>query len=210
MNSNLRERILRYKKPLIIIFVYFVLVLFLLGYASSSAELENLFESRKYLTPLIPIYNRWTQMAIIFLVLSPISALIGTLIGGYVIGPVLLFIRKFVLGPKIICGIQERPPSPTFDKISRAYFPALMALTINFLILFSAPQVFELIVNAEAMGYMSGFIVLLMFTTGIGTLFFSPTWFLKDAGIVYSNKKKAAGTDQPVEVRTIGGDLQIS
>ena len=123
----------------------------------------------------------------------------------YFLGPVLLFTRKIILGSKILCGIQERPQPTTFDKISRAYFPALMALSINFVILFSAPQIFELIVNKEAMGYMSGFIVLLMFTTGTGTLVFSPTWFLTDAGIIYSNKEKVAGKDQPVEVRTVGG-----
>jgi hypothetical protein len=196
---------IRYKKPLILIFAYYVLVLFLLSYASSSAELESLFDSGEYLTPLIPFHNRWIQMELIFLVFAPISSLIGAVIGGYFLGPVLLFTRKIVLGSKIFCGIQERPQPQIFDKISRAYFPALMALSINFIILFSAPQIFEIIVNPEAMGYMSGFIVLLMFTTGIGTLFFSPTWFLSDAGIVYSNKKKVAGTDQPVEVRTIGG-----
>ena len=205
MDSNLRGLIIRYKKPLILIFAYYVLVLFLLSYASSSAELESLFDSGKYLTPLIPLHNRWTQIALIFLIFAPISSLIGAVIGGYILGPTLLFTRKFILGPKILCGIQNRPQSQTFDKISRAYFPALMALSINFIILFSAPQIFELIVNPEAMGTMSAFIVLLMFTTGIGTLFFSPTWFLSDAGIVYSNKKKVEGTDQPVEVRTVGG-----
>lgn len=205
MDSNIRGSIPRYKKALIIILAYYALVLSLLSYASSSAELERLFDSGKYLTPLIPFYNRWTQLALIFLVITPISALIGALIGGYFLGPVLLFIRKIILGPKILCGIQERPRPPTFDKISRAYFPALMAVSINFVILFSAPQIFELIVNEEAMGYMSGFIVLLMFTTGTGTLVFSPTWFLTDAGIVYSNKEKVAGTDQPVEIRTVGG-----
>jgi len=195
----------RYKKALIIVFVYYIVVLILLSYASSSVELENLFDSGRYLTPLIPFYNRWTQLALIFLVFAPISGLIGALIGGYVLGPVLLFTRKIILGSKILCGIQERPQPPTFDKISRAYFPALMALSINFIILFSAPQIFELIVNAEAMGYMSGFIVLLMFTTGLGTLVFAPTWFLTDAGIVYSNEKKVLGKDQPVEIRTVGG-----
>lgn len=205
MISYLRKLIARYKKPLIIILSYYVLVLLLLSYASSSVELERLFDSRKYLTALIPFYNRWTQLALIFLVFAPISSLIGALMGGYFLGPVLLFTRKIILGSKIFCGIQERPQPPTFDKISRAYFPALMALSINFIVLFSAPQIFELIVNKEAMGYMSGFIVLLMFTTGIGTLVFSPTWFLTDAGIVYSNEEKVAGKDQPVEVRTVGG-----
>ena len=46
---------------------------------------------------------------------------------------------------------------------------------------------------------------MLLFTICLGTLTFSPTWFLTDAGITYSNKEKVAGTDQLVEVRTVGG-----
>jgi len=53
--------------------------------------------------------------------------------------------------------------------------------------------------------YIPGFLVLLMFTISLGTLVFSPTWFLTDAGIMYSNKEKVAGTDQLIEVRTVGG-----
>ena len=53
--------------------------------------------------------------------------------------------------------------------------------------------------------YVPGFLVLLMFTIGLGTLVFSPTWFLNDAGIVYSNEERVAGTDAPVEGRAVGG-----
>jgi len=108
MDLKIGRLLPRYKKALIIILAYYVLVLFLLSYASSSAELERLFDSGKYLTPLLPFYNQWTQLTLIFLVITPISALIGALIGGYFLGPVLLFIRKIILGPKILCGIQER------------------------------------------------------------------------------------------------------
>ena len=79
-----------------------------------------------------------------FLDIRPISSLIGAVIGGYILGPRLLFTRKFILGPKILYGIQDRPQSQTFDKISRAYFPALMALSIKSI----APQQ-----RATAMGF---------------------------------------------------------
>jgi len=78
------------------------------------------------------------------------------------------------------------------------------------MILFSVPWVLDLIIyNVEgplySAVYMPGFLVLFMFTMGLGTLIFSPTWFLTDAGIVYSNVEKVAGTDEPVEGRTVGG-----
>jgi len=202
----------KYKKALVIIFAYYVLVLCLLVYAYSSAELQAVFNHGNYLTWLIPVYNMWAQIALIFLAFAPISALIGGLVGGYLLAPVFLFIQKNILGSRLLYGIQDRPQPRTFDKISRGWFPTLLAISVNFIILFSAPWLLDLILYLELREgpvysslYMPGFIVLLMFTIGLGTLVFSPTWFLTDAGIVYSNKEKVAGSDQPVEGRTVGG-----
>jgi len=212
MDSKLRSLIQKYKKAIIIIFAYYVLVLILLIYANSSAELQAAFNHGNYLTWLIPIYNMWAQIALIFLVIAPISAVIGGLVGGYLLAPVFLFIQKNVFGSKMLYGIQDRPQPQTFDKISRGWFPTLLAISINFVILLSAPWVLDLILYLELREgpaysalYMPGFIVLLMFTVGLGMLVFSPTWFLTDAGIVYSNKEKVARSDQPVEGRTVGG-----
>jgi len=212
MDSKLRRSIPKYKKALIIIFAYYVLVLILLVYAYSSVEFQAVFNHGNYLTWLIPIYNMWAQIALIFLAFAPISALIGGLVGGYLLAPVLLFIHKNVLGSRLLYGIQDRPQPRTFDKISRGWFPTLLAISINFIILFSARWVLDPILYLELRAgpvyrslYMPEFLVLLMFTTGLGTLVFSPTWFLTDAGVVYSNKEKVARSDQPVEGRTVGG-----
>jgi hypothetical protein len=140
--------------------------------------------------------------------------LIGGLIGGYFVAPTFLFIHKKILGKKLLYGIQDRPQPQTFKKMMRGYYPALLAVNVNSIILFSAPWILDLILNKELMElgglvytmiYVPGFLVLLMFTIGLGTLVFSPTWFLTDAGIVYSNEERVAGTDQPVEGRTVGG-----
>lgn len=209
---EIRRSTPKYKKALAIIFAYYVLVLSLLVYAYSSVELQVVFNHGNYLTGLIPIYNMWAQIALIFLAFAPISALIGGLVGGYLLAPVFLFIHKNILGSRLLYGIQDRPQPQTFDKISRGWFPTLLAISINFIILFSTPWVLDLILYLElregpvySSVYMPGFIVLLMFTIGLGTLVFSPTWFLTDAGIVYSNREKVARSDQPVEGRTVGG-----
>lgn len=98
--------------------------------------------------------------------------------------------------------------------MTRGYYPALLALNVNSIVLFSAPWILDFILNREfielgeslyTMVYVPGFLVLLMFTVGLGTLVFSPMWSLTDAGIVYSNKEKVSGTDQPVEGRAVGG-----
>jgi hypothetical protein len=153
-------------------------------------------------------------VTLILLVITPISALVGGLIGGYFLAPVFLFIHRSLLGSKMLYGIQNRPQPQTFKKIIRGYFPALLAINISSIVLFSAPWILDLILNKELMElgglvytsvYVPGFLVLLMFTIGLGTLVFSPTWFLTDAGIVYSNEERVAGTDAPVEGRAVGG-----
>lgn len=201
----------KYRNALIIILVYYFLFLGLLIYFNSS---ETYSERGSYFSPLIPSNDQYIEIALIFLIFSPISALIGGLVGGYVLAPAFLFIHKYILGSKMLYGIQERPQPQTFNKMMRGYYPALLAANLNSIILFSAPWILDLILNKELMEsggpvystiYGPGFLVLVMFTIGLGTLVFSPTWFLTDAGIVYSNKESVEGTDRPVEGRTVGG-----
>lgn len=101
-----------------------------------------------------------------------------------------------------------------FKRISSGYYPALFAINLNSIILFSAQWILDLLLSTnliEVEGlvysttYVPGFLVLVIFTIGIGTLVFSPIWFLTDAGIVYSNEERVAGTDEPIEGRTVGG-----
>jgi hypothetical protein len=164
---------------------------------------ETFQERGPYLTPLIPSNDQFIEVTLI--------------LGGYILAPVFLFIHKSLLGSKMLYGIQNRPQSKTFRKIMRGYYPSLLAINLSSIILFSAPWILDLILNNELMElggpvyaevYVPGFLVLLMFTIGLGTLIFSPTWFLTDAGIVYSNEKKAAKTDDPVEGRAVGGRLK--
>lgn len=201
----------KYRKALIIILVYYVLLLGLLSYFNLS---ETYSERGPYFSPLIPSNDQYVEVALILLVFAPISALVGGLIGGYFLAPVILFIHKRLLGSKMFYGIQNRPQPQTFKKVMRGYYPALLAINISSMIIFSAPWILDLILNKELMElgglvhtqvYVPGFLVLLMFTMGLGTLVFSPTWFLTDAGIVYSNEKKVRDKDQPVEIRTVGG-----
>lgn len=199
----------RYKKALIIVGLYVVLFLGLTLYFRTSETFQDPFD----LTPLIPSDDLYIEVALIFLVIAPISALIGGVAGGYFLAPALLFIHKHILGSKLLYGIQERPQPQMFKKISRGYYPALFAININSIILFSAHWTLDLLLSKNLMEmeglvysttYVPGFLVLVMFTIGLGTLVFSPIWFLTDAGIVYSNEERVAGTDEPVEGRTVG------
>ena len=202
----------KYRKAIIILIAYYVLILCLLSYFSLSETFSG--QQSPYFSPLIPSNDSNVEVTLILLVFAPISALIGGLIGGYFLSPVFLFIHKNILGSKMLYGFQNRPQPQTFKKVMRGYYPALLAVNISSIFLFSAPWILDLILNKELMElggsvyvqvYVPGFLVLLMFTIGLGTLIFSPTWFLTDAGIVYSNEEKVAGTDKPVEGRAVGG-----
>ena len=213
MDSNLRMFISKYKRPLIILLAYYALLLCLSYYVRSS----KLFDDPIYLTPFVPSTDMYVQVNLILLVFVPVSALIGGLFGGYFLAPIFLFFHKKILGSKYYYWIQERPKSQTFGIMNRGYFPVLLTININSIILFSIPWIINLILNQEFQEraliygsvysnyYIPGFLVLLMFTISLGTLVFSPTWFLTDAGIMYSNNEQAKGTDQLIEVRAVGG-----
>ena len=213
MNLKLKRFISKYKTALIIIIAYYVLLLCLSYYVESN----ELFDNPIYLTPIIPSDDMYVQVNLILLIFVPVSALIGGLIGGYLLSPILLFLHRSIFGSRYSYWIQERPKSQNFGAMLQGYFPALLTININSIILFSFPWIIDLILNQEFLEraviygsvytnyYVPGFLVLLMVTISLGTLIFSPTWFLTDAGIIYSNKEKLRGRNKLVEVRTVGG-----
>jgi len=50
--------------------------------------------------------------------------------------------------------------------------------------------------------------ILLMITYGVSTMFFSAVWFLKDSGIIYSNKERLVNSDESFSLKSIGDWLQ--
>lgn len=213
MELNIRAFMMKYKRALVIVLMNYILLVGIFVYFTSSEA----FNSDPFVggfTPLVPGNNIYVEVAFILLLYAPISAFIGGLIGGYLLAPILLFIHRNILGRKLLYGIQDRPQPNTFRKINRGYFPSLLTININSVILFSAPWILNFIFSKEALEieggiytttYVPAFLILLIFTVGFGTLVFSPTWFLTDAGIVYSNEERVAGTDEPVEGRAVGG-----
>ena len=180
MDSNLRRLISRYKKALIIVLVNYILLVSIFFYFTSSETYSNRGPWIRGFTLLIPSDDLYVEVALILLVFAPISALIGGLIGGYLVAPTFLFIHKKILGKKLLYGIQDRPQPKTFRKISRGYYPALLAININSIILFSAPWILNSILNREfeelggglyTTTYVPAFLVLLMFTMGLGSWF---------------------------------------
>ncbi|MFX1570871.1 MAG: hypothetical protein ACFFCV_21235 [Promethearchaeota archaeon] len=160
-----------------------------------------------------PIENGYIENVLIILVIYPLSSIIGVFIGGYVFVPLFLFVHRKIIGRNLIYGIQELDKPTKLKKTFRGLFPSLMAL--NFALLLTTNEFFVRLViypefyeyyieNFPYDVYMSALQPFLMFTLGFAFALFSPAWFLLDAGITYTNKKKVKDTDHPIEVHSMG------
>ena len=167
--------------------------------------------TRMNITPFLNNYGGWGGLLILIFII-PVSASIGAIIGGYVMAPLYLIIHQFLFR-KMIYGVQEVPKSKSFKHVFKGFYPALLSVNINSIIIFSTNGLFEKILVPSlllpdidfAIQYAFGSILLMMFTIGLSMFIFAPTWFLKDSGIVYSNTEYVQALGIPDEVRAVGG-----
>ncbi len=155
---------------------------------------------------VIPVPTQGTQ-SLWILIFTIIGSIVGAIVGGYILGPFFLFVHKKTIGRKMIYGFQNRAQSNKIKGVFfKALFPAL--LTVNLCLVFSANSTIQEITLREpetSMAQMLAFSVILPLITGVSMAIFSPTWFLLDAGIVYTNKKKVRDRSDPIEIRSVGG-----
>lgn len=187
-----------YKKPLILVAIYYIF-----GFTIWIVSPPT---STPY-TPLIVIDDAVIETLLLLVVIYPLSSIIGSYLIGYLLVPIFLFIHVKIYGKKLEYGIVEKETPTKFNKSFRGFFPILLAVNLT-LILASNQNVLNFILYPDHQvsdGINAiGVVFLLMFTVGIGMGLFSTIWFLNDAGIIYSNKKKVEGTDNIFEVRSMG------
>ncbi|MFX0141020.1 MAG: hypothetical protein ACFFDN_45700 [Candidatus Hodarchaeota archaeon] len=191
----------KYRKSLIIFFVYCIF------WIAISIAISRILGFGQNLTPLIPFSEVGMEVGMISILLLPISSIIGILIGGYLFGPLFLYFHTKIFRKRYEYGIYTKPEYKKFKFASQGLFAALMAINISLLLLNPDTvriAVGKLIEPLSANDYTIAFVVLLIFTTAITNLLFSPTWFLMDSGIMYSNKKNLEDTNKPLEIRAIG------
>jgi hypothetical protein len=158
------------------------------------------------LTPIIPFRDYGIEIAFISVLLLPLSSIIGTLIGGYLFSPLLLYINIKIFRKRYQYGIYHKLDHNKFKYFSQGLFTALMAINISLLILNPDTVLFVTRFTGPLtpINYTITFVVLLIFTFVITTLIYSPTWFLMDSGILYSNKEILREINKPLEVRSVG------
>ncbi len=194
-------KISKYRKAIL----FFILYLILFGILSGFYY----YLATPSLTPFLPDVNKGGQLGLMFFIIYPLSAILGSIVGGYVLSPLYLILHKKIIGSKMAYGIQEKPPSTKFHKSFHGFFPTLIALNFA-LMLGPLPLVYESIIapiywTASGENAFAAILTLLMFFIGISAFIFSPIWFLLDGGITYTNKEKVENKDNPLEVRAVGG-----
>lgn len=211
--SNLKARN-RYRNLVILFTLYCVFWIILVVILRDVLKPQTRFA----LTRFLPLNDALIELAIIFSVILPISSVIGVIIGGYLITPAVLSFHKKIYGSKMYYGIQYEKPSMDVRLFSRSFFPVLMA--INLSSLFLTPTVIQFIIDTDLFAEIDGVskapvltrflaeAILLMITYGVSTMLFSSVWFLKDSGIIYSNKERLENSDESFTLKSIGDWLQ--
>ena len=198
-------------KILILVFVLYIvfwiiLMIVLLTFLGEATRIN--------LTPLLSKQNFIIELTLIFTLILPLSSLLGLVFGGYIISPLILYLHKKINRSKRFYGILHEKKQEKPRMISKGFFPMLMSINLASLLL--TPTFIQLILSAEIifrlesvsnLPMLTQFLaesVALMITFGLTTTFFSSVWFLKDAGIIYSNKEKIESSEEFVEVKSIG------
>ena len=210
--SNSRSS--QYRNLLLLFVLYCIFWIILVSVLGDVLQPQN----RIALTPFLPLNNALVELAFIFSIILPVSSIIGVIIGGYFITPLVLFLHKKIYGSKMHYGIQNENPTRDAKIFSRSFFPVLMA--INLSSLFLTPTIIQFILEADLVAEIDGVsrapvltrflaeAILLMITYGVSTMFFSSVWFLKDSGIIYSNKERLVNSDESFSLKSIGDWLQ--
>ena len=170
------------------------------------------------LTRFVPLNDVLIELLMIFIFILPISGIIGVILGGYIITPLILFLHKKIIGSKMYYGIQSERGLRRSKLFSKSFFPVLMA--INLSSMFLTPTVmrlileadiiveFDLVANIPLLTRFFAEVILLIITFGLASMFFSPVWFLKDSGIIYSDKKRVLNSDESFVLKSIGDWFQ--
>jgi len=188
-----------------IILIFYALMIFfpdILGYS---------------LSPLIPTEYIIYEQIFLCNFLIPFSGIIGYLLGGYVLAPLFLYVHKKVFGSKLSYGIQKKAKVSDISIFSKSFFPVMLAINIaSTMIISSEGFLSDILLSSALDGFKftsSGLALrraltlLLTFPTAfaISMFFFSSVWFLKNAGIVYSNREKVESVSEPWVIRSVGG-----
>lgn len=193
-----------YTKSLIIFSVY------CLFWVSISIAMTRILGYGQNLSPIIPFKDIGLEIGFISILFLPLASISGALVGGYLFTPLFLYFHMKIFKNRYQYGINLKPDYGKFKFIAQGLFVSLMAINFSLLLLnpdtvrFTTGNFGASIEDLNPDQYIIAFVIILIFTFAFTNLLFSPTWFLMDSGILYSNKMKLNETNKPLEIRSIG------
>lgn len=192
----------RYTKPLILFFTtfgFFILLSIIVIIFNIEIQATNYVKIIKFDNT-----GHWILYSFGMIVLT---AIVGGLLGGYILGPIFLYFHKSTIGRKMEYGIEIREKPEKFNYTFRALFPALTSINLALMLVINEDIVNNFIYfeKAGGEGVLITLGMLLSITVGVSMFLFSAVWFLIDAGIVYSNAEKVKDNRDLVVVRSVGG-----
>ncbi len=196
----------KYKIPLIILLVLYTFTIVVpLILLTDQAGTSFLAEAIRY----IPNTLNLGQSVAFFITVNTLATVAGVLVSGYLLGPVYLYLHKYIIGRKKVYAIQEGPSTQDdkFKGFFRGFFPALLAIGIV-LILIDYPAILGLLVDpavTQTFTIELGLIAWMPVMMGLSIALFAPAWSLLDTGILVSNKEKVKETGELLEINSLGG-----
>ena len=153
---------------------------------------------------IIPINSAGIEMIIIILLIF-IFTIVASLIMGYLLGPLFLWIHKNVMGRRMIYVIQEKPEPEIIKLTFKSFFPALLAVHLTLLFGINQNIIEAVVVDPNGIfAPLLTILILVIISSFISFAIFSPIWFLIDSGIIYSNRETVKSKRDPIELRSVG------
>ncbi len=209
-----KAKISRYRN-LIIIYIFYIIFWIILASIMRSIIFPE--GTPIALTNFIPVDDVLVELVLVFVIFLPISGIIGALLGGYILSPLIMILHKFLYRSKKYYGIQYESEDKKIRLLSSGFYPVLMAVNLSFI--FLTPEIISTILEADVISNFAaplaaskisvsvrllGQIILLIFTFGASTSLFSPIWLLKDSGIVFATKEKVENSNEMLLIKSIG------
>ncbi len=166
------------------------------------------------LTRFIPVDDVLTELILVFVLILPISGIIGTFLGGYILSPIIMVFHKSFYRSSKFYGIQSESNGKKVKLLSSSIYTVLMAINLSFY--FLTPEILSTILEADVISDLTntlkipvflrllGQTILLILTFGASTLLFSPVWLLKDSGIIFTTKEKVENSNETILIKSIG------
>ncbi len=169
----------------------------------------------KYTRPLLVWIIAIIPLTIIFsvtasagwvLLLFPVMAIVGTLVG-FLLAPILLWLYKKVIGRNHVFAFHEKSSDAGAHGMFMGFFPALMATNFALSLIFN-PVIMEFVLFQEYYLQWNG-IIFLFFNLGAylqapAFAFFAAAWIIDDSGMITMDKDEATIETGPIELQVVG------